>query len=133
MCWLGKDPKVAVTHWQRARLSFPPRGPVTMWYLADGMYPHGGGGGPGRGGGGGRRHLDDMVEGKLFLGGMDPNTTQEAIESYCQGWYGQLVSCSVPCPQLRYWQAYAAALQQSRWKAVVRSCVISSSDGGSCS
>jgi hypothetical protein len=36
--------------------------------------------------GGGRRHLDDIVEGKLFLGGIDPNTTTETLESYCSGW-----------------------------------------------
>ena len=37
-------------------------------------------------GGGGRRHLDDIVEGKIFLGGLDANATTQDIESYCLGW-----------------------------------------------
>jgi hypothetical protein len=51
------------------------------------MYGQGGGGGPGsRGMGGGRRNLDDIVEGKLFLGGLDANIAKETVESYCSGW-----------------------------------------------
>lgn len=55
---------------------------------ADGMYNQGGGpAGAGRGMGGGRRNLEDITEGKLFLGGLDANTSTEALTDYCSGWY----------------------------------------------
>lgn len=40
------------------------------------------------GGGGGRapRHLESFVEGKLFLGGVDPSSTAASITAYCEQW-----------------------------------------------
>lgn len=46
----------------------------------------GGGMGGGRGMGPGRSRLEDFVEGKLFIGGLEPNMTREDLESYCSGW-----------------------------------------------
>ena len=54
----------------------------------------GGGGGGGRGGfggGGGGGGLrggmhDQLVEGKLFLGGLDPSSTNDTVRNYCSQW-----------------------------------------------
>lgn len=58
---------------------------------ADEAYGHegggaGGGGGGGMGGRSGRRHLEDIVEGKLFIGGIDQDVTQEKLSNYAGGW-----------------------------------------------
>ena len=59
---------------------------------------YGGRGGMGRGGseygadgsssysGRGRRPEHDFVEGKLFLGGLDTQTTKETLVEYCTQW-----------------------------------------------
>lgn len=48
----------------------------------------------GRGGGrGGFRPEHDFVEGKLFLGGLDTQTTKETLVEYCTQW-------QVPCKTL---------------------------------
>ena len=54
----------------------------------------GGGMGGGRMGGG-RRHLEDIVEGKLFLGGIEQDMSQEQLSNYCGGWYAPLEGCCV--------------------------------------
>ena len=47
-----------------------------------------GGGMNGAGGGGGFRRMDDqVVEGKLFLGGLDTNTSKEIVLEYVTQWY----------------------------------------------
>jgi hypothetical protein len=58
---------------------------------ADEMYAQDGGAGmagAGMGGrvGGGRRQLEDIVEGKLFLGGIEQDMSQEQLSNYCGGW-----------------------------------------------
>lgn len=64
--------------------------------IADEAYAQDGGAGmPGAGmgggrGGGGRRHLEDIVEGKLFLGGIEQDMSQEQLSNYCGGWYAPL-------------------------------------------
>lgn len=51
-------------------------------YGADGSGSYGG-----RGGGrGGFRPEHDFVEGKLFLGGLDTQTTKETLVDYCTQW-----------------------------------------------
>ena len=45
----------------------------------------GGGGGAG-GGGGFRRNDDQVVEGKLFLGGLDTSTTKQTLLEYVTQW-----------------------------------------------
>ena len=63
---------------------------------ADEMYTQDGGSGMAGGGmgggrvGGGRRHLEDIVEGKLFLGGIEQDMSQEQLSNYCGGWYAPL-------------------------------------------
>lgn len=43
--------------------------------------------GAGGGGGGGVRRMDDqVVEGKLFLGGLDTNTTKQTLLEYVTQW-----------------------------------------------
>ena len=55
-----------------------------------GMGRGGGGARPafqgGQGGGGVRRMDDQVVEGKLFLGGLDTNTTKQALLEYVTQW-----------------------------------------------
>lgn len=60
--------------------------------LADEMYAQDGGAGMAGAGMGGRvggrgRHLEDIVEGKLFLGGIEQDMSQEQLSNYCGGWY----------------------------------------------
>ena len=50
-------------------------------YGGDGSSIYGGGGG-----GRGRRPEHDFVEGKLFLGGLDTQTTKETLVEYCTQW-----------------------------------------------
>ena len=45
-----------------------------------------GGDGPSSYGGRGRRPEHDFVEGKLFLGGLDTQTTKETLVEYCTQW-----------------------------------------------
>ena len=54
----------------------------------EGGDAYGGGGGyqGGRGGGRGTRADQDFVEGKLFVGGLDTQTTKETLVEYCQQW-----------------------------------------------
>ena len=73
-------------------LTFGDPAPVAQYKLrADGMYGQGGMGGGGMGGGGGGmggggRRMDEVTEGKLFLGGLDQNVTNEQLVEYCSGW-----------------------------------------------
>lgn len=113
---------------------------------ADGMYGQGGGGmggmygggagggmggmygGGGGGFGGGRRRAEDMVEGKLFLGGIDNNTTKEDIEAYANGWCaGILVAphssmfATVSCPcQVRLSRLPLCRVHRLGWVALTR-------------
>lgn len=48
----------------------------------------GGGMGGGGGGGGGGRRMDEVTEGKLFLGGLDQNVTTDQLVEYCSSWCG---------------------------------------------
>lgn len=45
-----------------------------------------GGGGRGFGGGAQQQRRENFVAGKVFLGGVDDNLTQEALQQYCSQW-----------------------------------------------
>lgn len=54
--------------------------------MGRGGSDYGGDGSSSYGGGRGRRPEHDFVEGKLFLGGLDTQTTKETLVEYCTQW-----------------------------------------------
>lgn len=43
--------------------------------------------------------MEDIVEGKLFLGGLDANTSNEAVTEYCSGWCEPIIASMMTWPK----------------------------------